>query len=167
MTELKKQKRIRFWLRLLFITVAYIIPFTILAFRFDFLQFKEAEVKVSGVVILLGVLLLFQFRKEVQTWIESWEFSLSKVILLGLGKVWAFLLALGVITLAKYGINNIEFIVGWISIPQIVAYLFIKPFSEQADYLIKKEIRKSEVKEALTEYNTQTTQRGRKTGKTT
>ncbi len=166
MTELKKQKRIRFWLRLLFIAVAYIIPFTVLAIRFDFLQFKEAEVKVSGLVIILGILLLFQFRKEVQSWIESWEFSLTKVILLGLGKVWAFLLALGIITLARYGINNIEFIVGWISVPQIIAYLFIKPFSEQADYFIKKEIRKSEVKEALTEYNTQTSQRIKKKGKT-
>lgn len=151
MTELAKQKRNRFWLRLLFIVVAYVIPFTILAIRFNFFEFKEAQVKVSGVVILLGVLILFQFRSEVATWIQSWEFSLTKVILLGLGKVWAFLLALGIITLARYGLSNIEYIVGWISIPQIIAYLFIKPFSEQADYLVKKEIRKSEIKEALQE----------------
>ena len=151
MTELIKQKRKRFWVRLLFIVVAYVIPFTVLAIRFEFFKFREAEVKVSGIVILLGVLLLFQFRKEVQSWIESWEFSLTKVVLLGLGKVWAFLLALGVITLAKYGLTNIEYIIGWISIPQIVAYLFVKPFSEQADYLVKKEIRKSEIKEALQE----------------
>jgi len=151
MTELVKQKRIRFWLRLLFIVVAYGIPFGVLAWRFDFFQFKEAEVKISGVVILLGVLLLFQFRKEVQSWIESWEFSLTKVVLLGLGKVWAFLLALSIITLARYGLTNIEYIVGWISVPQIIAYLFIKPFSEQADYRIKREIRKQEVKEALQE----------------
>lgn len=151
MTELIKQKRKRFWFRLLFIVVAYIIPFTVLAIRFEFFKFKEAEVKVSGIVILLGVLLLFQFRKEVQSWIESWEFSLTKVVLLGLGKVWGFLLALGVITLARYGLTNIEYIIGWISIPQIIAYLFVKPFSEQADYLVKKEIRKSEIKEALQE----------------
>lgn len=147
-TELKRQ---RFWLRMLFVAVAYILPFTILAIKFNFFQFKEAEVKISGVVILLGVLLLFQFRKEVQSWIEAWEFSLTKVVLLGLGKVWAFLLALAIITLARYGLTNIEFIVGWISVPQILAYLFVKPFSEQADYKIKREIRKQEVKEALQE----------------
>jgi hypothetical protein len=161
MNELLKQKRLRFWLRLFFVIVAYIIPFTILAFRFEFFKFNEAEVKVSGVVVLIGVLLLFQFRKEVSTWIESWEFSLAKVVLLGLGKVWAFLLALAIITLARYGLTNIEFIVGWISIPQILAYLFIKPFSEQADYLVKKEIRKSELKEALREESTLTKQKGK------
>lgn len=147
-TELKSQ---RFWLRMLFIAVAYVLPFTILAIRFNFFQFKEAEVKLSGVVILIGVLLLFQFKKEVQTWIESWEFSLLKVVLLGLGKVWAFLLALAIITLARYGLENFEFIIGWISVPQILAYLFIKPFAEEADYKIKREIRKQEVKEALQE----------------
>jgi hypothetical protein len=161
MNELLKQKRLRFWLRFLFVLVAYVVPFSILAIRFDFFQFKEAEVKISGVAILVGVLLLFQFRKEVYTWIESWEFSLTKVILLGLGKVWAFLLALGIITLARYGLTNIEYIVGWISIPQILAYLFIKPFSEQADYVVKKEIRKSELKEALREEGTLAKQKGK------
>ncbi len=160
MNELSKQKRLRFWLRFLFLIVAYVLPFTILAIKFEFFKFREADVKITGVAILIGVLLLFQFRKEVQTWIESWEFSLTKVILLGLGKVWAFLLVLGMITLARYGINNIEFIAGWISIPQIIAYLFIKPFSEQADYLVKKEIRKSEIKEALQEERVLSKKRG-------
>ena len=70
---------------------------------------------------------------------------------MGFAKVWAFILAIALIAVARYGIDNIEFIVGWIAIPQIVAYLAIKPFSEKADYLVKKEIRKSEIKEALQE----------------
>jgi len=125
-----------------------------MGFKFDFLTFKEAEVKVSGLFLIVAVMLLFQFKKEVHQWIESWEFSLLKVVLLGIAKVWAFILALGIIALARYGINNIEFIVGWIAIPQIIAYLFIKPFAEKADYLVKKEIRKSEIKEALQEDRT-------------
>ncbi len=96
---------------------------------------------------------MFQFRAEVYTWIESWEFSLLKIFLLGLGKVWAFLLALGIIALARFGIDNIEFIIGWISVPQIIAYLTIKPFSERADHMVKRELRKQEVKEALQESN--------------
>jgi hypothetical protein len=151
MDKIKKFKRQRFWLRMLFVAIAYVLPFTILAIRFDFFQFKEAEVKVSGVVLLIGVLLLFQFRKELHTWIEGWEFSLLKIVLLGFAKVWAFLLAIGIITLAKYGLENIEYIVGWLSIPQIVAYLAVKPFSEQANYNVQREIRKLEIKEALQE----------------
>lgn len=151
MNTIKKHKRDRFWLRLLFIFIAYITPLTILAIKFNFFQFREAEIKVSGTFIIVGVLLLFQFKKEVYTWIESWEFSLLKVVLLGFAKVWAFILAIALIAVARYGIDNVEFIVGWIAIPQIVAYLAIKPFSEKADYLVKKEIRKSEIKEALQE----------------
>jgi len=151
MNNMISHKRQRFWLRLLFIGIAYLLPLIIMGFKFDFLTFKEAEVKISGLFLIVAVMLLFQFRKEVQTWIESWEFSLLKVVLLGIAKVWAFILAMVIIALARYGIDNIEFIVGWVSVPQIVAYLFIKPFAEKADYLVKKEIRKSEIKEALQE----------------
>ena len=153
MNNLNTYQTHRFWLRFLFVAIAYIVPFTVLAFRFNFFEFREAEVKFSGLVILVGVLLLFQFRAEVYTWIESWEFSLLKIFLLGLGKVWAFLLALGIIALARFGIDNIEFIIGWISVPQIIAYLTIKPFSERADHMVKRELRKQEVKEALQESN--------------
>jgi hypothetical protein len=151
MNTINKHKRQRFWLRVLFIAVAYLVPLAILAFKFNFFYMKEAELKISATFIIVGVLLLFQFKKEVYTWIESWEFSLLKIVLLGLAKVWAFILAIALITVARYGIDNIEFIVGWIAIPQIAAYLAIKPFAEKEDYLLKKEIRKSEIKEALQE----------------
>jgi hypothetical protein len=151
MDNINKYKRQRFWLRLLFIAIAYLIPLIVMGFKFDFFTFREAEIKVSGLFLIVSIMLLFQFKKEVYTWIESWEFSLLKVVLLGLAKVWAFILALGVIALARYGIDNIEFIIGWVAIPQIISYLFVKPFSEQADYKVKKEIRKLEIKEALQE----------------
>lgn len=136
---------------MLFVVVAYVLPLLILALRFDFFEMREAEVKVSGTFIILAILLLFQFKKELYTWIESWEFSLLKILLLGFAKVWAFVLALGLIAVARFGIDNIEYIVGWIALPQIVAYLFVKPFSERADYYVKKELRKLEIKEALRE----------------
>lgn len=151
MDIIKKHKRNRFWLRLLFILVAYVTPLAILAFKFDFFQMREAELKISSTFIIVGVLLLFQFKKEVYTWIESWEFSLLKIVLLGFAKVWAFLLALGLIAVARFGIDNIEFIVGWIAFPQIAAYLIIKPFSEREDHYVKRELRKLEIKEALQE----------------
>jgi hypothetical protein len=151
MNDIVKYKRHRFWLRLLFVAVAYIVPLTILAFRFDFFEMREAGLKISGTFIILSTLLLFQFKKELYTWIESWEFSLTKIVLLGFAKVWAFLLAIGLIAVARFGINNIEFIVGWIGFPQIVAYLFIKPFAERADHFVKRELRKAEVREALRE----------------
>lgn len=131
--------------------VAYFVPLAILSYRFDFFQMKEAEVKISGTFIIISILLLFQFKKELHTWIESWEFSLTKIFLLGFAKVWAFLLAIGLIAVARFGIDNIEFIVGWIGFPQIVAYLTIKPFSERADHFVKRELRKLEIKEALQE----------------
>lgn len=151
MNVLERYRRQRFWLRLLFVAVAYIAPLVILAFRFNFFEMREAELKISGTFIILAILLLFQFKNELYTWIASWEFSLLKIILLGFAKVWAFLLALGLITVARFGINNIEFIVGWIAFPQILAYLIIKPFSERADHYVKRELRKAETKEALQE----------------
>jgi hypothetical protein len=151
MKVLKKYKNQRFWLRVLFVIVAYVAPLLILAFRFNFFEMREAGVKVSGTFIILSILLLFQFKKELYTWIESWEFGLLKIILLGFAKVWAFLLALGLIAVARFGINNIEFIVGWIAFPQIIAYLAIKPFSERADFFVKRELRKLETREALQE----------------
>lgn len=151
MDKIKRHKQNRFWLRLLFILIAYITPLAILAIKFNFFQFREAELKISSTFIIVGVLLLFQFKKEVYTWIESWEFSLLKIVLLGFAKVWAFLLAIGLIAVARFGIDNIEFIVGWIAIPQITAYLVIKPFSEREDHLVKRELRKVELKEALQE----------------
>jgi hypothetical protein len=151
MNEIARYRRRRFWLRLLFVVVAYFVPLAILAFRFDFFQMQEAGVKISGTFIILSVLILFQFKKELYTWIESWEFSLTKIVLLGFAKVWAFLLAIALIGVARFGIDNIEFIVGWIGFPQIVAYLTIKPFAEQADHFVKRELRKAEVREALRE----------------
>lgn len=151
MDKITKHKRHRFWLRLLFVAVAYIAPLVIIGSRYDFFQEREAGIRISSMTLIVGALLLFQFRKELFSWINSWEFSLGKVVLLGFAKVWAFVLALGLITVARFGINHVEFIVGWVAFPQIVAYLTIKPFAEKADFIVKRELRKVEIKEALQE----------------
>jgi CBS domain containing-hemolysin-like protein len=151
MDKITKQKRHRFWLRLLFIAIAYITPLLIIGSKYDFFHQREAGVRISAMTLIVGSLLLFQFRKELFTWITEWEFSLAKVFLLGFAKVWAFVLALALITVARFGIDHIEYVVGWIAFPQIAAYLFVKPFADQADHIVKRELRKLELKEALQE----------------
>jgi CBS domain containing-hemolysin-like protein len=151
MDKIIKHKRHRFWLRLLFVAVAYIAPLVIIGSRYDFFQEREAGIRISAMTLIIASLLLFQFRKELFTWINEWEFSLAKIVLLGFAKVWAFVLALSLITVARFGISHIEYVVGWIAFPQIIAYLFVKPFAEQADHIVKRELRKVELKEALQE----------------
>jgi CBS domain containing-hemolysin-like protein len=151
MDKITKHKRHRFWLRLLFVAVAYVAPLIIISLRYNFFETQEAGSRLSAFVLIVAVLLLFQFRKELLSWINAWEFSLLKIVLLGFSKVWAFILALGLITVARFGIDHIEYVVGWIAFPQILAYLFVKPFSEQADHIVKRELRKLEIKEALQE----------------
>ena len=105
--------------------------------------------KTIGIILLL--LVLFRFRKKILDWINTWEYSIWKYIILGFNKIFIFLLIWVIALLAEAQIGNLAFCLGWIAVCSAIAYLAINPFIEKYDYIVKKEIRKTETKEALKE----------------
>lgn len=150
MNKINKYKKYRFWLRLLFVLVAYLLPLIVIVLKED-VFYKSTTTKIMLSFLVIASLLLFQFKKELGEWINAWEFSLLKIFLQGIAKVWIFLLVFALITLAEQLLPQLYFIVGWIAIPSSIAYLFIKPFSEKFDYLVKRELRKQEMREVIKE----------------
>jgi hypothetical protein len=114
-----------------------------------FTQFNGIKLTFMGIVLLL--LVAFRFRAKLLAWINSWEYSIMKHILLGINKIFVFLLLWVIAMFAEAQIGNLAFCLGWIAVCSAVAYLAINPFIEKYDYIIKREIRKTETKEALRE----------------
>ena len=97
-----------------------------------------------------------EFLKNKKSWwrvkfLHEHEYSIWKYIILGLNKIFIFLLIWVIALLAEAQIGNLAFCLGWIAVCSAIAYLAINPFIEKYDYIVKKEIRKSETKEALKE----------------
>lgn len=152
MTEIKKFKRLRFGFRLLFFFVAYVIPGYVFIDRYKL--YEEVTGYKVGVMGLVGLALLaFNFQKEIWAWVNNWEFSIMKMVLLGLGKIWIFIFAYGLLKLAAMQIDELTYIVGWIGATEIVAYLAIKPVADHYDYQVKREIRIGETVEAIKRTN--------------
>ena len=104
---------------------------------------------MMGMILLL--LVVFRFRAKLLAWVNNWEYSIWKYIILGINKIFVFLLIWVIAMLAEAQIGNLAFCLGWIAVCSAIAYLAINPFIEKYDYIVKKEIRKSETKEALRE----------------
>ena len=148
--EIKLAKQNRLWLRILFCLVDFVAPILIIGMKYKlFTNFNGVKITLMGVILLL--LVLFRFRAKLLAWINSWEYSTFKYILLGLNKIFIFVLVWVVAMLAEAHIGNLAFCLGWIALCSAIAYLAINPFIEKYDYIVKKEIRKAETKEAIRE----------------
>lgn len=148
--EIKLAKQNRLWLRILFCLVDFVAPILIIGMKYKlFTNFNGVKITLMGVILLL--LVLFRFRAKLLAWINSWEYSTFKYILLGLNKIFIFVLVWVVAMLAEAHIGNLAFCLGWIALCSAIAYLAINPFIEKYDYIVKREIRKEETKEALRE----------------
>ena len=148
--EIKLAKQNRLWLRILFCLVDFVAPILIIGMKYKlFTNFNGVKLTLIGVILLL--LVLFRFRAKLLAWINSWEYSTFKYILLGLNKIFIFVLVWVVAMLAEAHIGNLAFCLGWIALCSAIAYLAINPFIEKYDYIVKREIRKEETKEALRE----------------
>lgn len=148
--EIKLAKQNRLWLRILFCLVDFVAPIIIIGMKYKlFTNFNGVKLTLMGAILLL--LVLFRFRAKLLAWINSWEYSTFKYILLGLNKIFIFVLVWVVAMLAEAQIGNLAFCLGWIALCSAIAYLAINPFIEKYDYIVKREIRKEETKEALRE----------------
>ena len=148
--DIKQAKLYRLILRILFCLVDFVIPIVFIGIKYKlFTQFNGIKLTMMGMILLL--LVVFRFRAKLLAWVNNWEYSIWKYIILGINKIFVFLLIWVIAMLAEAQIGNLAFCLGWIAVCSAIAYLAINPFIEKYDYIVKKEIRKSETKEALRE----------------
>lgn len=158
---IKKAKTIRFFLRLAFALVGFATPITIMLCKFDFkTSTSKTKFTFIGVVILLLIItLLWKFKKKLFEWINSWEYSILKYILIGFSRIYIFLLILLITFLVKAdvitemeaitsGINmalsNVVDCLTIVSVCQCISYMIIYPLEQKYDYTVKRLIRKQE-----------------------
>lgn len=150
--DIDQAKKYRLIFRILFCLVDFVIPIIFIGIKYKlFTQFNGLKLTMIGLILLL--LILFRFRNKLLEWINTWEYSIWKHILLGINKIFVFILIWVVAMFAEAQIGNLAFCLGWIAVCSAIAYLAINPTIEKYDYMVKKEIRKSETKEALRELN--------------
>ena len=148
--DIKQAKLYRLILRILFCLVDFVIPVIFMGIKYKlFTQFNGIKLTFMGIVLLL--LVMFRFRAKLLAWINTWEYSIMKHILLGINKIFVFILLWVIAMFAEAQIGNLAFCLGWIAVCSAIAYLVINPFIEKYDYIIKREIRKAETKEAFKE----------------
>lgn len=148
--NLTKEKRLRFLFRFLFTLVAFVFPILMISFKFEiFTQFNGFKLTAMGLLLL--VITLWRFKNKLMEWINSWEYSVMKYILIGFSRCYIFILIVAVLLLAKQGIESLIFVCEWISVAEIIAYTIIYPLEQKYDFLIKRELRKQETRETNAE----------------
>lgn len=148
--NLKKEYRLRFLFRFLFTLVSFVFPAIIIGIKFDIIN-NFSGIKLSIMGLLLLVITLWRFKNKLMEWINSWEYSIMKYILIGFSRCYIFILIAVVLTLAQHGLDNLIFICEWVSVAEIVAYTILYPLEQKYDFLIKRELRKQETRETNTE----------------
>lgn len=155
-------KLYRLLCRIAFALVAWAIPLTITLVKFDLLH-KYAGYKIAFLGILIVVLIAWRMKKKIGEWINSWENSnIFKHILIGISKVYPFILLVAVLALCKMeasrgitAVDDLLFCLEWTSACELVSYIVIYPFEMKYDFLvnrmIRKEERKCDYKEAIRE----------------
>lgn len=147
---LEQAKLWRFICRLAFTLVAFVTPVIITGLKFQmFTAYTHTKISIVGVLVLLVI--GWRFKKRIGEWITTWEDSnIFKHILLGIGKVWPFILVVIILGLIHWSasqlIGDVLFCLEWTCVCELVSYLIIYPFEMRFDYLVKRMIRKNERK---------------------
>ena len=90
--DIKKEKKLRLFYRILFFCVVLVIPCVIWACNYQFMHTKTIT-KISIMFLLVAYVLCRRFKEELKNWINSWEYSSLKYILLGIGKnIWSIII---------------------------------------------------------------------------
>lgn len=144
--NLTTEKRWRFIFRTLFALVAFILPIVIISIKYKLIT-QFTGYKLSAVGLILCVVVLWRFKTRLMEWINSWEYSIMKYVLIGFSKVYIFILVLAILILARQGLENLIFCIEWICVCECLAYLVIYPLEEKHDYNVKRVIRGNERKE--------------------
>ena len=144
--DLKTEKLKRLIVRILFTIIAFVLPVIIIASRYKLIS-QFTGYKLSAVGLILCVVVLWRFKTNLMEWVNSWEYSIMKYIIIGFSRVYIFLLVLAVLQLARQGIDNLVFCIEWICMCECIAYLVIYPLEQRYDYNVKRILRGNERKE--------------------
>lgn len=166
--DIKKEKKLRLFYRILFFCVVLVIPCVIWACNYQFMHTKTIT-KISIMFLLVAYVLCRRFKEELKNWINSWEYSSLKYILLGIGKnIWSIIIIVLCIILsfklpkwfdlAKSELDILlktlqKFLIclSATAVCQIIGYIIILPLEAKYDFLIKRELRKQEIRETNAE----------------
>lgn len=152
---LERAKMWRTICRIAFALVAFLAPTLIIGFKFNlFTAATHAKWSITGIVLLLIV--GWRFKKKISQWIDSWEGSnVFKHILVGIGKVWPFILIVAIVGVIHWSatriIGDALFCLEWTCACEIAAYLLIYPIEMKFDWYVKRMVRKNERKADLKE----------------
>ncbi len=152
--SLKQAKTLRLVFRLLFVACAFVTPTLIIGFKYNIItRFSGYKLSVIGMFLLIAI--AWAFKNKALEWVKTWEYSIWKYIILGISKVWLYILILIVLYAAQRGVDKLIFCAEWFAVCEIVAYLIIYPLEQRYDFIVKRMIskneRKEDVKEALRE----------------
>jgi len=166
--NIKKEKRLRLFYRILFFCVVLVVPCVIWACNYQFMQ-TRTYTKISIMFILVAYVLCRRFKEEIKNWINSWEYSSLKYILLGIGKnFWSIIVIILCIILSfklpkwfGFAKDQLDVLLKTLqkfliclsatAACQIIGYIIILPLEAKYDFLIKRELRKQEIREANAE----------------
>ena len=147
---IKIAKRNRLICFIAFMLVDLVAPMLIIGFKYKFFtEFNGYKLTVMGAFVL--VILFLKFRNKIMERVAKWEYSVIKYIILGLNKCVMFIILSVLCHLALKGTEDIIFCVDWILVCSLIAYLVIQPFEERYDAIVKRELRKTEMREVLEE----------------
>ena len=154
--NLKTEKTWRLIFRILFALVAFILPIIIISIKYKLIT-QFTGYKLSAVGLILCIVVLWRFKTRLMEWINSWEYSIMKYVLIGFSRVYIFLIVLAILIMARQGLENLIFCIEWICVCECIAYLIIYPLEQKHDYNVKRVIRgnerKEDYKEAIRELN--------------
>ena len=148
--DIKKDKRMRFLMRLLFVLFGFIAPIVVIELKYDlFTDFNRWKLSVVGMLVLVSV--IYRFKKRLLEWLNEWEYSVFKYVLLGFSKIALFVVIVVVAHMAQREATNVVFVLDWYLVFNAIAYLICLPIEEHYDYFVKREIRKQEMREVRDE----------------
>lgn len=147
---LEQAKRYRLILRIAFVILAFVTPIVITCVKFQLFS-HATKTKFSIVGLLIVFIIGWRFKKRLSDWINKWEdTNIFKHILIGIGKVWPFMLIVALLFLINYTGNklmtDVLFCLEWTCLCELISYIGLYPFEMKMDYIVKRMIRKNERK---------------------
>lgn len=145
---LEQAKKYRLILRIVFFLVAFAVPMIIIGVKFQlFTHATTTKWSITGITLLLIV--GWRFKDRLRDWIDTWENSnIFKHILVGIGRVWPFILIVSIVAAIQFSTNkviaDVLFCLEWACICELLCYIIIYPIEMKMDYIVKRQTRKQE-----------------------
>lgn len=144
--DLKTAKIYRLISRIVFALIAFILPIVIVSTKYNLIT-EFTGYKLSAVGLILCIVILWRFKTRLMEWINTWEYSVMKYILIGFSRIYIFMIVLAILLMARQGLESLIFCIEWICLCECIAYLIIYPVEQKFDYEVKRIIRGNERKE--------------------